>query len=86
MFSTVDEALDWLSDVFEEPPGRITPNMVKKEDILGWDSLGTLTLMARLDAELGILLSDDELQKLLIVNDILNVMRHHGKLNQHGGK
>ena len=77
---TVVEALSWIANIFEQPLENITPEALRI-DIETWDSLGTLTLMAGLDADFGILLTDEELQSLKSVNDILDVMRRNGKLD-----
>ena len=76
---TTAEALGWVADVFEESPESLTPE-TPRAGIKMWDSLGMLTLIARLDAECGILLSDDDLQELRSVGDILEVLRRFGKL------
>ena len=44
------------------------------------DSLGVLTLMASLDTDFGIVLTDDDIQGIKKVGDILDVMRRSGKL------
>jgi len=77
---TQTEALDWVAKLFEEPPGRLTPEM-ERESIIAWDSLGVLTLMASLDADFGITLSDDELQEMKKVEDVLAVLRNNGSLS-----
>lgn len=77
---TVEEALRWIADLFEKPPEEITTETLK-EEIKAWDSLGTLTLMAGLDSDFGILLTDEELQELKSVQDILEVMRRNNKLD-----
>ena len=76
---TQQEALEWIARLFEEKPERLTPDTVR-DDIRAWDSLGVLTLMADLDSDFSILLSDDEVQGMKTVNDILEILRKHGKL------
>jgi acyl carrier protein len=73
------EALDWVSELFEENPEKITPD-TPREDILAWDSLGALTLIAGMDETFGILLEDDEIQAMKSVNDILNILEKNAKL------
>ena len=51
------EALLWIAETFEEPVENVKPD-TPRDAIAGWDSLGALTLMARLDEELDIILSD----------------------------
>ena len=76
---TQQEALEWIAKLFDEKPERLTPETAR-EDIQAWDSLGVLTLMADLDSDFSILLSDDEVQGMKTVNDILEILRKHGKL------
>jgi acyl carrier protein len=76
---TQTEAIGWIARVFEEPPERVTPDTCR-DDIPAWDSLGVLTLMSSLDSDLGIVLSDDDIQGVKTVGDILHIMRRNGKL------
>ena len=76
---TSDEALKWIAELFEEPADRLTPDTAKA-DIPGWDSLGILNLMAGLDSEFNILLSETEIAQLKSVGDILNLLRQRGQL------
>ena len=76
---TTDEALEWIAELFEESVENITPE-TPRVDIPAWDSLGILTLMARLDEDFEILLEEEEVQELRSVNDILEALRRYGKL------
>jgi len=76
---TTEQALSWVASVFEDPTGRIGRD-TKKDDIPGWDSLGTLTLIAALDSEFGIQLAEKELYSMSVVEDILAVLRRNGTL------
>jgi len=76
---TIEEALAWIADLFEEPKENIKAETLR-QDIPTWDSLGILTLMAKLDEDYDIILSEEELQNLRTVDDILSVMRRNGKL------
>lgn len=76
-----EEALKWVAEVFEEPAEKIAPD-TPKDAIPGWDSMGTLALMASLDKDFDIVLSTDELEELKRVSDILQVLRRNGKLEQ----
>jgi acyl carrier protein len=76
---TQQEALGWIANLFEEKPERLTPDM-NREDIQAWDSLGVLTLLADLDNDFAIQLSDAEVQGMKTVNDVLEILRRHGKL------
>lgn len=73
------DALKWIAQTFEESPDKITP-ATPREEIAAWDSLGVLTLMAGLDQEMGIVLSDAEIRSLNSVGDILEILRKNGKL------
>ncbi len=74
------EALKWIANTFEESPDRLTAE-TSRDSIPAWDSLGVLTLMAGLDQEFGLLLSDTELRPMKSVQDILDVLQKNGKLS-----
>lgn len=76
---TSQEALDWVSETFEDPPGRIGAATLR-EEIPGWDSLGTLSLIAALDERFDIHLSEQDIEALKTVNDILELLRRHDAL------
>ncbi|WP_280153988.1 acyl carrier protein [Piscinibacter sp. XHJ-5] len=75
----LQDALAWISEVFEESPGRIAASTLRKE-IPGWDSLGTLSLIAALDERFDIHLSEQDIEALQSVNDVFDVLRRHGAL------
>ena len=75
-----EAALNWIAGLFEEPPGSLTP-ATARDSVPMWDSLGVLTLMASMDEKFGILMSDADLRAMQKVDDILAVLRQHGKLN-----
>jgi acyl carrier protein len=68
------EILAWVADIFETPAEKIRPE-TKRDEIEAWDSLGILTLMARLDEDFQVLLTEEEIQQLKSVEDILNLLR-----------
>ena len=74
MAKSTSEILAWVAEVFEAPVEKIRPE-TKKNEIETWDSLGILTLMARLDEDFQILLTEEEIQQLRSVEDILNLLR-----------
>ena len=76
---TQREAVEWIAKVFEVSSEQLTPDTLR-DDIPAWDSLGVLTLMASLDSDFGIVLTDDDIQAIKKVGDILDVMRRNGKL------
>jgi acyl carrier protein len=73
------DALSWVAEVFEESPGRIAATTSRKE-IPGWDSLGTLSLIAGLDERFDIHLSEQEIDGMQGVADLLDILRRHGAL------
>jgi acyl carrier protein len=73
--------VSWIAEVFEEPTGRITIETLRKE-IPGWDSLGTLSLMAGLDEKFDIHLSEADIEGLQRVADVLDILRRSGKLDE----
>jgi acyl carrier protein len=76
---TQAEALRWIATLFEEDSDRLTPETPRNE-IPVWDSLGALTLMAGLDNDFSIVLSDDDLLGLTSVGEILAVLKRNGRL------
>jgi acyl carrier protein len=68
-----------VAETFEAPAEKIRPE-TKRDEIDAWDSLGILTLMARLDEDFHILLTEEEIQQLRSVEDILNLLRKRGVL------
>ena len=76
---TSAEAQKWVAELFEESPDRITPASTRA-DIAAWDSLGVLTLMAGLNQQFEIVLSNDEIAAIDSVNDILTLLKNSGKL------
>ena len=73
------EALNWIGEVFEEVPGRIGP-ATTREEVPGWDSLGTLSLIAAFDERFDIQLSEGDIEALKRVGDILQILERHGAL------
>jgi acyl carrier protein len=63
------EFLSWCGNLFDEPAENLSLD-TPREDIPGWDSMGTLLLMADLDEVHGIQLSEDELTELKTLRDI----------------
>ena len=76
---TEEEIMTWIANVFEEPVENIKTSTESK-DIAGWDSLGILNLIAGLDENFGISVSDEEIQELRKVADILELFRRYGRL------
>jgi acyl carrier protein len=70
------EALNWMAEIFEEPAGRLTAT-TPRPDIPGWDSLGTLSLLAALDERFDIHLSEQDIEGLNGIKDIVDLLRRH---------
>jgi acyl carrier protein len=68
------EILAWVADIFETPVEEIRPETMRDE-IDAWDSLGILTLIARMDEDFHILMTDEEIQRLRSVGDIIDLLR-----------
>ena len=73
------EALLFITKAFGEKPESIKPGTLK-DDIPNWDSIGTISLMADLDEQFGIMLEERDFRSFNRVDDILHVLRRHGKL------
>jgi acyl carrier protein len=76
---STSEILTWVAEVFEMPADGMRPEM-KRDEIQAWDSLGILTLIARMDEDFQVLLTEDEIQELRTVGDIIGVLRKHGRV------
>lgn len=76
---TEADVIQWLEIVFNEDPGVLSVD-TPRDDVPEWDSLGTLNLMADMDKKFSIVLTDDELEAMNNIGDILLVLRKHGKL------
>jgi acyl carrier protein len=74
------EALHWIAELFEETAAGILPD-TPRDAIPNWDSLGVLTLMAGLSEQFDITVNADELAGMQRVDDVLAVLRRHGKLH-----
>jgi acyl carrier protein len=75
---TQRDGVEWIAKLFEVSPEQLTPD-THRDAISAWDSLGVLTLMASLDSDFGIVLTDDDVQGIKKVGDILDVMQRNGK-------
>jgi acyl carrier protein len=78
---TLDEALGWIAEMFEEPKSNIT-RQTSRSAIAAWDSLGQLILMSALDQRYGIRLSPTELSSLSSVQDILDILSKNQRLRR----
>jgi acyl carrier protein len=78
---TPREALGLLAEAINEPVDDLGPDRLR-EAIPGWDSMGTLLLMAELDEHFGIELSVDQVRQMRCVDDFLAFMRKHDLLQE----
>lgn len=63
------EFLAWCETLFDEPAEDLSME-TRREEIPGWDSMGSLLLMADLDEVHGIQLSEEDLAGLETLGDI----------------
>lgn len=73
------DALAWIAEIFEESSGRISA-ATRRDDIPGWDSLGTLSLIAAFDERFDIHMSEQDIEALQSVSDIFAILQRHGAL------
>ena len=78
---TQRDGVEWIANLFEISPEQLTPDTFR-DAISAWDSLGVLTLMASLDTDFGIVLTDDDVLTIKKVGDILDIMRRNGVLTE----
>lgn len=78
---TERDGVEWIANLFEISPEQLTPDTLR-DAISAWDSLGVLTLMASLDTDFGIVLTDDDVLTIKKVGDILDIMRKNGVLTE----
>jgi len=78
---TQRDGVEWIANLFEISPEQLTPDTLR-DAISAWDSLGVLTLMASLDTDFGIVLTDDDVLTITTVGDILEIMRQNGVLTE----
>ena len=76
-----DDVLGWLAEVFEDSRGRLKVT-TRREDIPGWDSLGTLSLIAALDEKFDIHLSEQDIEAMESVGDIFAILKRNGALEE----
>lgn len=75
-----EEVLAWLAQLFEEPVGNVT-EATPRESIVGWDSLGTLALMAEMDEKFDIQLTEQDVTGFVTVGDVIALLAGRGKLS-----
>jgi acyl carrier protein len=75
-----EEAVVWLAGLFEEPLANVS-EATARDSIYGWDSLGTLTLMAEMDEKFDIQLSESDVAGLKSIGDVVNFLAQRNKLS-----
>jgi acyl carrier protein len=73
------EALRWIATVFDDSVDRVTAT-TPRAAIAGWDSMGALMLLAELDEKFNIHVTEDQLESMKSVGDILSILQQHGTL------
>lgn len=73
----VDDFLEWCETLFNEPAENMTMK-TEQEELAGWDSTGTLLLMADLDEIHGIEVSEEDLDALKTLADIAELIKERG--------
>ncbi|MBI1184764.1 acyl carrier protein [bacterium] len=63
-----------LDDLFEEDPGTLSGEE-RLEDLEIWDSLTALGFIALIDDEFNLIISGDEIEKCLTVNDLIGLVQ-----------
>ena len=76
---TEAEALDWVANVFALAPGGVTRE-TRRSDIALWDSLGVLMVMASLDEDFGVTVTDADMRACKTVGDLIALLGRHGRL------
>lgn len=67
------KALQWLAEVLAVDGHTLTPADTRLS-VPEWDSLGSLLLLARLEEDLGIILSADQLATMNTVQEICELL------------
>jgi acyl carrier protein len=71
-----NKALEWLTDVLSVQ-GRVLTVQDTRRTVAEWDSLGDLMLLSRLEEELGIVVSADDVATMSSVKEVFNVMEQN---------
>jgi acyl carrier protein len=74
-----EEALLWIAEIFEEPKENVKPETLR-EAIPGFDSMGVLALMAGLDKDFDLVLTEEDIRTITKVGDILQFLERNGKI------
>ena len=74
------DVIKWLAELFNEDPGAIQSD-TPRDAIPEWDSLGVLNLMAEMDEKFDIVMSDEDLEGINGVGDVIRLLREQGKIS-----
>ena len=67
------KALEWLTDVLSVQ-SRVLTIQDSRHSVAEWDSLGDLMLLARLEEDIGIIVSADEITAMNFIRDVCVLM------------
>ena len=70
------KALEWLSEVFSVQ-GRTLTLEDTRNTVAEWDSLGALLLLSRLEEDLGIFISADEIATMSTIPELFELMERN---------
>lgn len=76
---TQAQALEWVANLFAVPPNTINLE-TSRNDIVLWDSLGVLMIIASLDEEFGITVTDADMRQCQKVGDLVALLNKHGRI------
>ena len=70
---TRKDGLALLESALNEVPGSIDEG-TELESLAGWDSVGMLSVMALIDANVGVILPPDRIARSVTAGDLLNLV------------
>ncbi len=70
------EAISWLADIFNVDEKDIRVDL-PRESLDYWDSMGMLLLMGELDDLFDFTLSEDQLNNISTINDLLDILKEN---------
>jgi acyl carrier protein len=77
---TTQKALEWLTDVLSVQ-GRVLTLQDDRHTIAEWDSMGDLMLLSRLDEDIGIVVSADDLAAMSTVKDVFTLLEKNNAIS-----
>lgn len=70
------EALSWLATIFNIDETELHID-AQRDELEAWDSMGTLMLMAELDEQYNVTLTEDELSGLSSIKDLFKILGNY---------